>query len=85
MVVHFDAHPWFIRDFQPVLLLQTLEDRVHQVVPARLHIGQQCESTPEILAQTLRRSVGPKHLRLTGTCTMENLAPLPRVFHNTTS
>ena len=47
--------PQFLRD---ALLLQTFEDRVHQAEPAKLHMGQQFESTREILARTIRWRVG---------------------------
>ena len=56
--------PWLIRDVESALLLQTLEDGVRQAAPASLQIGQQFESTHEILARTLRWRVSPKHIRL---------------------
>ena len=64
MIVHFCEPPWLIRYFQPALFLQTLEDRVHQIVPARRQIGQQFESIHEMSARSLRWSESPKHLRL---------------------
>ena len=60
VVVHRDEPPHFIRDFQSALLLQILEDRVYQVVPARLQVGQQFER----ITRTLKLRVGPKHLHL---------------------
>ena len=47
VVSHLNEPPWLVRDFQPALPLQTLEDRVHQVGPARLQVGQLFESTHE--------------------------------------
>ena len=48
------------------LLVPSMIFSVHGAVSARLLFRQKLESAPEIPARTLRRSVGPKHLRLAG-------------------
>ena len=61
--LHLDESPELIGDVESALLLQTLEDRVYLPL---LQMGQQIQSTHEVLASTLRWCVSPKHLRLTG-------------------
>ena len=51
---------------ESAFLLQTLEDRVHWVVPALLQVVPQVWSTHEIPARTLRWGVSPQQFRLTG-------------------
>ena len=69
VVVHLDGPPWFIRYLRSALLLKFPSTGTYtRLYPARLLVRQKLESAYGILARTLWRSVGPKHLLLAGVC-----------------
>ena len=66
VIVHFEQPSQDIHNLQLSLFLQTLKERLHEAISARLLIRHQRESAHELLVRTLRRGPGPKHRRLVG-------------------
>ena len=63
VVVHRDEPSELLHNLQSAFLLKTFHEHVHELSPSICLVCQELECTHQVLAHTIRWSLGSKHLR----------------------